>query len=603
MPEKPQKIGKYVIQDILGKGGMGIVYKAYDPVLDRQVAIKMMVSVGVDEELKERFYREAQSLGTLRHRNVITIYDLGQEGMHPYIAMEFLTGTDLDKIIKARQQIEITRKLDIMSQVCDGLDCAHQAGIIHRDVKPANIRVLDDGLVKIMDFGIARMSSSATMTRSGLIMGTVHYMSPEQVKGVKVDGRSDIFAVGAVLFEFLTYKKPFHADTMTSVLYKIVNESPPALSSLGIEAPPDLERILNQALSKDVSTRYQSIATMSSDLLALISKMRHDEQIEAEKRRITEIMERGEQHMREAQFQEAQEAFDRVLTIAPEHNEATRLAETAEREWRKAWTGQLIMEGRELLNGEFYEDALLRFQEVLSIDPDHVEASQLAHRAQQREDNERREAENMIVTKRKQRLELEKATNYVDFDHSTSPSSVTTRRLRIPRTTLPQPLPPPPSPPPPPMPSPMEETQLAAIKPSSPTPRLIQRLGGIRAMTMCILAIVLLFTALVYVFHSTPKRQTGDRAPGSVVFNILPWAQVDRIIDVSSNLPVVGLEMPLTTPCTIQLPEGKYLIQTSNPVLRKSKDFEIVVKADLSVQLNGSFDGYDQEKVLNILTQ
>src|SRR5438876_10029558 len=181
MPD-PQKIGKYTILERIGRGGMGYVYRAHDPVLKRDVALKTMLKdVSDDPDLRGRFTREAQSAGGLRHPNIVTIYDLGEDELGcPFIAMEFLTGTDLEHIIKNKTELGMLKKLDIIIQTCQGLGFAHANGIVHRDIKAANIRVLDNGEVKIMDFGIAKMTSSQ-FTRTGLIMGTPHHMAPEQI--------------------------------------------------------------------------------------------------------------------------------------------------------------------------------------------------------------------------------------------------------------------------------------------------------------------------------------------------------------------------------------------------------------------------------------
>jgi len=601
--EKPQKIGKYVVQDVLGKGGMGIVYKAYDPILDRIVAIKMMVSAGADDELRERFYREAQAIGTLRHPNVITIYDLGQEGPNPYIAMEFLTGTDLDKIIKSRQSLDMVRKLDIIRQVSDGLHAAHQAGVTHRDVKPANIRVLDDGLVKIMDFGIARMSTSATMTRSGLIMGTVHYMSPEQVKGVKVDGRSDIFSVGVVLYELLAYHKPFHADTMTSVLYKIVNEPPPSLSSLGVEAPAGLESILKKALSKEITTRYQDISLMSRDLLGLIGELHRAEQLQGDQKHINSIIEEGKTLIGTAQYQEAQEVLHQVLTMAPDHQEANALLEAAEREWQRAWTGQLLAEGKEMLRGEFYEDAQLRFHEVLAMDPANGEAAALLDKAQRMEEQERLRAQSIIEAKRRERLELERATEYQEFERPVG-AAVTTRRLRVPRRKQAIQLPPP-------IPeAPVEEEPLQTVEPlppDEPMPELqlslVERLGGPLAVAVFLGALILLIVALWLVFRPSPRQQAPvEQPPGSASLTILPWARIEQITDLADGKAVQGIvPLPIVTPCAVQLPAGRYRLEATNPLLGTSKVFEIEVTSNSTTPFVASLDGYSPEQALTSL--
>src|SRR5512145_2217448 len=203
---------------------MGTVYEALYPVIQRKVALKTMIP-GLAEapELRIRFLREAQAAGGLRHRNIVTVYDLGDDKGEPYIAMEFIEGTDLEKIIQKKEPLSIERKLDVIRQICEGLGYAHRAGIVHRDVKPANIRLTPDGEVKLMDFGIAHLQSS-TMTKSGLVLGTVHYMSPEQVQGRNVDHRADIFSVGAIAFELFAYRRAWDGDSLTAVMFKITPE-------------------------------------------------------------------------------------------------------------------------------------------------------------------------------------------------------------------------------------------------------------------------------------------------------------------------------------------------------------------------------------------
>jgi serine/threonine protein kinase len=263
----PEKIGKYTILQRIGRGGMGFVYRAHDPILKRDVALKTMLKdVSDDPELRNRFVREAQSAGGLRHPNIVTIYDLGEDDQGcPFIAMEFLTGTDLEHIIKNKIDLPLAKKLDILIQTCDGLGFAHSNGIVHRDIKAANIRVLDNGQAKIMDFGIAKITSSH-FTRTGMIMGTPHYMAPEQIRGEKVDGRADIFSLGVVLYELLTYRKPFPGDNPTTVLFKIIHEVPDPLVDAAFVPPPGLEDIVSRALAKKPEDRYQTCEEMSEDL-------------------------------------------------------------------------------------------------------------------------------------------------------------------------------------------------------------------------------------------------------------------------------------------------------------------------------------------------
>jgi tetratricopeptide (TPR) repeat protein/predicted Ser/Thr protein kinase len=265
-----QTIGKYQVEKVLGRGGMGTVYEALDPVIHRKVALKTMIPGLADApDLRARFLREAQAAGGLRHRNIVTVYDLGEDQGQPYIAMEFIEGTDLEKVIQSKQGHSVEWKLDILRQVCEGLAYAHRSGIVHRDIKPANIRVTPEGEVKIMDFGIAHLQSS-TMTKSGHVLGTVHYMAPEQVEGQKVDHRADIFSVGAIAYELVAYRKPFDGDSLTAVMYKITRDRPDPDVLPRTEYSPGLESVIMKALSKNVGERYQSLDDMRDDLARLV---------------------------------------------------------------------------------------------------------------------------------------------------------------------------------------------------------------------------------------------------------------------------------------------------------------------------------------------
>ena len=273
----PEKIGKYTIVERIGRGGMGYVYRAVDPFLKRDVALKTMLrDVSEDPELRTRFVREAQSAGGLRHPNIVTIYDLGEdeEGC-PFIAMEFLTGTDLEQIIKNKIELLLPKKLDILIQTSIGLGFAHNNGIVHRDIKPANIRLLDNGDVKIMDFGIAKISASH-FTRTGMIMGTPHYMAPEQIRGEKVDRRADIFSLGVVLYELLTFRKPFPGDNPTTVLFKIIHAEPDPLTDAEFVPPEGLDEIVQKALAKDVAARYETCEELTDDLLRVLGRAQQE---------------------------------------------------------------------------------------------------------------------------------------------------------------------------------------------------------------------------------------------------------------------------------------------------------------------------------------
>src|SRR5215212_5759120 len=202
-----QKVGKYRIVAKIGSGAMGEVYRAHDAILNRDVAVKTMAEMyAADEQLVERFRREAQSVARLNHPNIVTVYDFGEEQGRFYLAMELLEGTDLKELIAARSLSDLWDQLDVMEQIAEGVAYAHRQGVVHRDLKPANIRVLPSGRVKVMDFGLARIGTSE-MTRAGTVMGTPNYMSPEQVKGAGADARSDVFSLGAMSYELLSGRK------------------------------------------------------------------------------------------------------------------------------------------------------------------------------------------------------------------------------------------------------------------------------------------------------------------------------------------------------------------------------------------------------------
>jgi tetratricopeptide (TPR) repeat protein/predicted Ser/Thr protein kinase len=265
-----ETIGKYRVLRVLGRGGMGTVYEAEDPLIHRKVAVKTMIAgLSDNPDLRARFFREAQAAGGLRHRNIVTVYDLGEDKGQPYIAMEFIEGTDLEKIIQNKEPYSMEWKLDVLRQVCNGLAHAHRNGIVHRDVKPANIRVTPEGEVKIMDFGIAHLQSS-TLTKSGPVLGTVHYMAPEQLDGKKVDHRADIFSVGAIAYELIAYRRPFDGDSLTAVMFKVMHEAPDRDGLPQTDYSPGLERIVLRALARDLGERYPSLDEMHDDLERLV---------------------------------------------------------------------------------------------------------------------------------------------------------------------------------------------------------------------------------------------------------------------------------------------------------------------------------------------
>ena len=262
-------LGRYEVVSELGRGAMGVVYKARDPMLERTVAIKT-VNMALEEDgaaqYSARFQQEARAAGGLNHPNIVTIHDIGKSGDIAYMAMEYLEGVELRSLLQTGQPLPVPKAVGIATQIAEGLAYAHERGVVHRDIKPANIMVLPNGTVKITDFGIARMRTSAVQTQAGLTMGSPKYMSPEQVLGKRADQRSDIFSLGIILYEMLAGSAPFTGESMTALMYQIVNFAPPAPSTLKPEVPEMLDAIVAKMLAKAIDERYPGAAELVRDL-------------------------------------------------------------------------------------------------------------------------------------------------------------------------------------------------------------------------------------------------------------------------------------------------------------------------------------------------
>ena len=282
--ETPRTIGRYEVIERVGRGGMGLLYRGRDPVLDREVAIKVMAGdFSADESARTRFYREARASARLQHRNIVTIFEFAEDNGTPYIAMEFLRGQSLSQRMQSGPPLTLVQKLDIVTQLLTGLHYAHEQGIVHRDVKPANIWLLDDGTVKLLDFGIAKIAAS-TMTSAGSVLGSAFYMAPEQVSAREVDGRADIFAAGVVLYELLCNHRPFEGESPTVVMMKIVNEEAQAITKWVSDLPPGLVAAVMKALSKEPARRFPHAGDFGAELRLLrLSAERGSETVTADR--------------------------------------------------------------------------------------------------------------------------------------------------------------------------------------------------------------------------------------------------------------------------------------------------------------------------------
>ena len=270
MPQTGQyrRVGKFELHELIGEGAMGVVWKAYDSVIRRYVALKLLSRAGRSTDAQDRFMREARAAGALQHPNIVTIYDLGESDDQLFIAMELVDGRDLSSLIALSEPLALERKLDIVIEVLQGLSYAHERGVIHRDVKPSNVRIASDGSVKIMDFGIARLQS-ADVTGSGAIVGTPTYMAPEQITNGAITPATDIFAVGCLLYELLAYHKPFTGETVHGVLYQVLTTDPKALRTMAPSIPASLERVVGKALNKVPEERYETARQMQSALFGI----------------------------------------------------------------------------------------------------------------------------------------------------------------------------------------------------------------------------------------------------------------------------------------------------------------------------------------------
>ena len=316
----PATIGKYEILATLGRGGMGVVYRALDSRMGRQVAIKTVTEgLSNDSGMLQRFYREAEKMGMLKHPNIITVYDLGEQDGFPYIVMELVEGDALDKLIVSDHPMPIIYKLRVIEQVCVALGYAHQNDVVHRDVKPANVIVRPDGVAKLLDFGIARQEKNTidrSLTATGGVIGTVPYMAPERLRGAPLDGRSDIFAAGVLLYQFLSGKLPFNGEEFVLV-NQLLNEQPTPLTEYIRDYPPAIDTILKRALEKDPGERYQTAEEMAADLGSVIETLKKDYS--------QQLIQKAEAMSTGADYVGARDALVQLLKLDQQHTAARRL--------------------------------------------------------------------------------------------------------------------------------------------------------------------------------------------------------------------------------------------------------------------------------------
>ena len=280
MIAKGQKISdRYEIEKIIGEGGMANVYLAKDTILGRKVAVKVLRGdLAGDEKFVRRFQREARSASSLSHSNIVEIYDVGEDEGNFYIVMEFIEGKTLKQLIKKRGVLTLSETVDIMLQLLDALSSAHDSCIIHRDIKPQNIMVKESGLAKITDFGIAVALNSVELTQTNSVMGSVHYLPPEQASGKGSTVRSDIYSLGILMFEMLTGRMPFRGDSAVEIALKHMKEELPSPKELNPVIPQSVENIILKAAAKNPKNRYRDVRAMAEDIKTCLDESRENEE-------------------------------------------------------------------------------------------------------------------------------------------------------------------------------------------------------------------------------------------------------------------------------------------------------------------------------------
>jgi serine/threonine-protein kinase len=281
-PNVPEVIGGYRVLEVLSVGGMGTVYRARDLKIGRDVAIKLLRKELDDQGVRESFAREARPVSRLNHRNIVTIFEIGEHNGLPFIAMEYVHGETLASFLRRHPPVTLSRKLQIMEQICSGLEYAHRMGVVHRDIKPANIMIDDEGTPKILDFGMARMGRSKN-TQAGQITGTLNYMAPEQITGMAADSRGDVFSIGAVFYELLSYRKAFPGDTPSTIIHEVLYRQPEPLEILDPNLDPALISTVTRCLEKQPEVRHADLGAVRKALVAVSHRLQSAEhQVDSE---------------------------------------------------------------------------------------------------------------------------------------------------------------------------------------------------------------------------------------------------------------------------------------------------------------------------------
>jgi serine/threonine-protein kinase len=383
------RIGKYDVIDVLGRGGMGVVYRGIDKHIGREVAIKTLTQgFQGDPGMLARFYDEARRTGRLKHPNIVTVYDLGDDNGMPYIVMERVEGESLDKLIYSNAPLSMADRLRIIEEVCSALGYAHRNNVIHRDVKPANIFVQPDGTAKLLDFGIARLEKRdqvMRLTRKGDIVGTVPYMAPERIRNEEVDGRSDIFAAGVVLYQLVTGQLPFTGEDY-QLMQKILNEPYPPLCTIRKDFPTSLTQIIDRALAKAPDDRYPTADEMAVDLTAAMEEFRKEE--------VVELLPEARHYVETQDFTRARAVLQQLLKIDSKHSEARQLLSEIHRHvsqrQREDRLQHIRQQAEDALSQKQFDQALSILDEGLQMDASNPDLMQRREQVKKEKDKQDR---------------------------------------------------------------------------------------------------------------------------------------------------------------------------------------------------------------------
>jgi serine/threonine protein kinase len=370
------KLGKFEILGKLGQGAMGVVYKARDPFIDRIVALKTLTTGFVeDPHHLRRFYSEARSAGNLRHPNIVTIYELGHEGETPFIAMQFLNGESLDKIIDRMPNLPLSQKLGFVVYVCRALDYAHRQNppVIHRDVKPGNVMVAPDGSVFVVDFGIARLGDSTVSQSKGLLIGTLGYMSPQLFRGATADARSDIWATGVMFYELLAYRRPFKGENAAALMSNIILEDHRSIQEVAPGTPDDVRLILDRMLAKDADVRYQTMEELLGELEPVWQRYLQSD--------ISVMLENSKRLYGDGDLMAARSEILQILAWDPTNSQAKGIADRIGSDVRRQQLGDhlqaLIENSRKLFAEGRHEEAKSAAEAALKLDSSFVPAQEM----------------------------------------------------------------------------------------------------------------------------------------------------------------------------------------------------------------------------------